>query len=208
MVPISFPYACDQLTINASRVRDVERAVVAPPLNLGGEAAQSVVVEADAERGGPVADRVTAGEPVAGEDAALAPKLRGIQHLVGTGIEEHRLGVHPRLVVKCGRSGHRSVERDRDPEDLGEHRIELGQHLQPVVLDQLGLDRDQARHHRGERHDAVALPDAEDGGVDMCRSRLERRQRVCHRAAGVVVGVELDVAADVAADQGNQVMDL
>jgi hypothetical protein len=104
-------------------------------------------------------------------------------------------------VVKRRRRGDRSIERHGDPEDLREHRVELGKHLEAVVLDQLWLDGHQPRHHRGERDDTVALPDAEDGRVHMRRARLERRERVRDRAAGVVVGMELDVAAHVSADE-------
>ncbi len=151
---------------------------------------------------------MAAGEAVAGENAAFASKLGGIEHLVGAGIEEHRLGVHPRLVVERGRGGHRGVEGDGDAEDLRKHRVELGQHLEPVVLDQLGLDGHQPGHHRRERDDAIALPDTEDGGVDVRRPGLECRERVGHRAAGVVVSMELDVTADVAPHQRNQIVDL
>ena len=151
---------------------------------------------------------MAAGETVPHEDAAFPPELRGIEHLVGAGIHQHRLGVHPRLVVERGRGGDGGIERHRNPKHGREHRVELGQHLQPVVLDQLRLDGDQPGHHRRERHDAVALSDTEDGGVDVRRSRLECRERICHGAAGVIVGVELDVAADVAANQRHEVVHL
>ena len=116
--------------------------------------------------------------------------------------------MHAGLVVKGRRGCDRGVERDGDAEHLGEHRVELRKHREPVVLDQLRLEGHEPRHHRGERHDAVALPDAEDGCVDVRRARLECRQRIRHGAPGVVVGVKLDIAPDVPPDQRHEVVDL
>src|ERR1700680_383800 len=89
---------------------------------------------------------------------------------------------------------------NRNSEDVREHGIQLGQHLEPEVLDQLGLERVEPGHHRRERHDAIALPDAEDRRVDMGRPGFECGERVCHRAPGVVMRVKHDVNADDAAD--------
>ena len=189
-------------------VRAVQRTIVAAALHLGREPAQALVVEVDAECRGPVADCMTAGEAVSGEDAAFPAEPRRLEYLVGSGVGEDGLGVHPRLVVERGRCGDRCVEGDRDAEDLGEHRIELGQQLQPVVLDELGLQRMQPRHHRGERDDPVALADAENGGVDVRCTRLEGGERIRDGATRVVVGVELDVTADVAANQRDEIVDL
>src|ERR1035441_506112 len=165
MVPISIPLRPCPADDQCIEGRDVERAVVATSLHLGGEASQAGIFQTDAQCRGAIADRVPSGETVAGEDAALASEACGVQDLVGAGIGEHGLGVHARLVVKRRRRRHGRIERHGNPEDLREHRVQLPKHLEAVVLDQLWLDGHQSRHHRGERDDTVALPDAEDGRV-------------------------------------------
>src|SRR5207244_7782804 len=100
------------------------------------------------------------------------------------------------------------VEGNLDPHHVGDHAVELRQDLEPVLRHQFGVQAEQPRDHAAERHDAVALADSQDGGVDVGGTRLERGEGIGDGAAGVVVGVELDVAVDRLANHGDQLEDL
>src|ERR1035437_2540820 len=167
----------------------VQRSVAGTALDLGGDPAQPDVVPGDSQVGRALAQRVPTHQLVTDHDASLDAESLGRERFVAPRVAEHRLGVHPRLVVKGEGGGDRRREGDVDAEHGRHHRLELGETVEAVVLDKLGLDGEHPRDQTGERHDAVALTDAEDGGVDMGRTGLQRRQGGGHGPAGVVVGV-------------------
>ena len=116
--------------------------------------------------------------------------------------------MHPGLVMEGGVAGDRGIEGDVDPDHVGDHPVELGQDLEPVVRHQLGMDTEQPGDHAAERDDAIALADPQDGGIDVGGSRLERRECIGDGAARVVVGMELDVAVDRLAHHRDHLEDL
>src|SRR5487761_1650544 len=71
----------------------------------------------------------------------------------------------------------------------------MGEEIEAVPVDALGGDGADPGDEPGQGGDAVALADAEDGGIDVGGAGLECGQGVGDRAAGVVVAVELDVDA-------------
>ena len=116
--------------------------------------------------------------------------------------------MHPRLVMEGRGAGDRGVEGDLDTNHLGDHPIELRKDLEPVLGDQLGVDAQEAGDHAAQRHDAIALTDAEDGGVDVGGARFQGGERIGDRASRVVVGVELDIAVDRLTHHRHQLEDL
>ena len=125
------------------------------------------------------------------------------------GVVENGLGVNAGLVREGGVAGDVVVEGHVDADQLGHHVLDLAQQRQIVALRMpFGIVGIHAGDEAAQRRDAVALADAEHGGVDVGGAGIQRREGVGDGAAGVVVAVELDVAADDAAQGPDQFVHL
>ncbi len=100
------------------------------------------------------------------------------------------------------------IEGYFDPQETGDHRVEIRQLLQAVTGDKVRGGKVEPRDQPGERCYAVALADAEYRGVDIGGTRLESGKRVGDGAAAVVVPVKLDPAADRVANISHKPLDL
>jgi hypothetical protein len=111
--------------------------------------------------------------------------------LVGVRVAAHAVGVQPPLVEKGGRPqvgtpgvGGPVRQRVELLRELGElAQPSGGEHPPPQ------LELEVGRHHR-QIGVATALTAAVHRPLDHARARLDRRQRRCHRQAGVVVAVD------------------
>src|ERR1039458_5492325 len=181
---------------------------VGESLDLGGGSGDLLLVEVEPEARGAVADGVAADQTVADEYLAIQAITLGLEHLVAARIAEHRVAVHPRLVGEGEGAGDGGVEGHSDAEGGGDLGVELGEEVETVGLDPLGRHRADPGDEPGEGGDPVALADTEHGGVDVGGAGLQSGQSVGHRAAGVVVAVELDVAADGGPHRHHHLLDL
>src|SRR5487761_1662881 len=84
----------------------------------------------------------------------------------------------------------------------------MGEEIEAVPVDALGGDGADPGDEPGQGGDAVALADAEDGGIDVGGAGLECGQGDGDRAAGVVVAVELDVGAHHRPHRAHQLLDV
>src|ERR1035441_4818939 len=181
---------------------------VGEPLDLGGGRRDLLLVEDEPEARGAVADGVAADQPVADEYLPIQAITLGLEHLIAARVAEHRVAVHPRLVGEGEGTGDGGVEGHPDAEDAGDQGVELGEEVEAVGLDPIRGDGSDPGDEPGEGCDPVAFADAEHGGVDVGGPGLQGGQGVGHRAAGVVVAVELDVTADGGPYRRHHLLDL
>ena len=155
-----------------------------------GELVAAPFGELDARRSRLLGDRPSPGQ-LGDEHVAAVAHDRGIDVLERLGLGAHARRVHARLVregvladVGLGRIG-RPVEQLVDEvRRLGQPRQALlGEHLVAHLQLQVGDDRDQVGVAR-------TLADAVDGSLHLRGARFDARERVGHRAAGVVVRVD------------------
>ena len=164
-------------------------------LDVVGHAAQRVLTVMQAQLSGLVGNRVLARHLAAHLDGAPHPEDLRRNRFVRAGVEVDGLQVHARLVVVGKLAGQVVVPGNRQAHHPGDHVVQFRQHLQVVLLDQaLRIEGEHSRQEAAQRRNTVALPDAQDGGVDVRGPRLDGLVGVAHRAAGVVVAVELDAA--------------
>jgi len=151
------------------------------------------------------ADRIPAGEPVRNRDVARQAEVMRVKGLVGLRRIEDSLGMDAGLVGERAEARDIVVEGNIHVHHLAHHHVEPAQVVQSVFALRGGpVVGVHARDEPAERRDAVALPDAQDGCVDVRRACFERGERVGNCAAGVIVPVKFDVAVRQPAQRADQ----
>src|SRR4030095_10000640 len=88
-------------------------------------------------------------------------------------------------------------EGDLDAHDVGNHAVEIVQHLKFVFPHQIAVVGIKPCDEASQRCYTVTLANAEDTGVNVSSARLQSRKAVGDCATAVVVSVELDARFDV-----------
>ena len=98
-------------------------------------------------------------------------EVSGVDDLVGAGVSEDGFGVDAGFVGEGAEAGDGVVEGDVDFDGVGDEVFDFLE-LVKVVLggDVFAVGDEHAGHEPAERRDAVAFPDADDRGVDVCCS--------------------------------------
>src|SRR5205823_331313 len=152
-VPIGFSSCRDRAPEQVIEFVIAQRTGIGPPLDLGGERPYIVLGQRQPEGRRPVGDGMAAGQAVAGHHRPLAAEARWVEDLVARWVAQDGVGVHPGLVMEGRVAGNRRVEGDLDADHAGDHPVELGEDLEPVLGDQVGTHAEQSGDHPAERHD-------------------------------------------------------
>jgi len=166
-------------------------------LNLGGDFLDLVIRHLQTELSYSRLDGVPAGKTRGEVDVARQAKVGGVKDFVCAGVVKDSLGVDTGLVGESTETGDGVVEGGVDLDGLGHEILNLLEQVELVLaLDVLGGGDNHASHEPSKRGDAVALANAENGGIDVGGTSLEGAVGIGNTAAGIVVEVGLDVAGD------------
>ena len=91
-------------------------------------------------------------------------------------------------------TGDGRIEGDRNADHRRDHRIKFGEHPHVIAGHQRLVEGGEAGNHAAEGSDAVALTDAEDGHINVCRPAFQGAEGIGDSAPRIIMAVKLDVA--------------